>query len=95
MQISDLFLFPSLFEGLGIVLIEAQAAGVPCLVSDTVPPIVDCGGCKFFSIEKQSFEWAKQMELIIDKKTKVTIDEDLLQAFSIEHMVKQMETLFS
>lgn len=95
MQISDLFLFPSLFEGLGIVLIEAQAAGVPCLVSDTVPPIVDCGGCKFFSIEKQSFEWAKQIELIIDKKIKVTIDEELLHAFSIEHMVKQMETLFS
>lgn len=33
----DLFLFPSLYEGLGIVAVEAQAAGVPCLVSDKVP----------------------------------------------------------
>ena len=34
----DLFLFPSLYEGLGIVLVEAQAAGLPCVVSNTVPP---------------------------------------------------------
>jgi glycosyltransferase involved in cell wall biosynthesis len=39
----DLFVLPSLHEGLGIVLIEAQAAGVPCLVSDTIPTEVDLG----------------------------------------------------
>lgn len=33
----DLFLFPSLFEGLGIVLVEAQACDLPCLVSDAIP----------------------------------------------------------
>lgn len=37
LQAMDVFLFPSLYEGLGIVLIEAQAAGLPCLASDTVP----------------------------------------------------------
>lgn len=33
----DLFAFPSLYEGLGIVAIEAQVAGLPCLVSPAVP----------------------------------------------------------
>jgi len=33
----DLFLFPSLYEGLGIALLEAQANGVPCLVSNGIP----------------------------------------------------------
>lgn len=33
----DVFLFPSKFEGLGIVAIEAQAAGIPTLVSTAVP----------------------------------------------------------
>lgn len=33
----DRFLFPSLYEGLGIALIEAQTAGVPCIYSTSVP----------------------------------------------------------
>ena len=36
-QAMDLFLMPSLFEGLPLVLVEAQAAGLRCLISDKVP----------------------------------------------------------
>lgn len=37
MSAMDVFVMPSLFEGLGIVLIEAQANGLPCVASDQVP----------------------------------------------------------
>ena len=37
MAMMDCFIFPSLFEGLGIVLLEAQASGLKCVVSDTIP----------------------------------------------------------
>ena len=36
LQAMDLFLFPSLFEGLPVTLVEAQAAGLPCIISDMI-----------------------------------------------------------
>lgn len=33
----DMFVFPSLFEGLGVALVEAQISGLPCITSTTVP----------------------------------------------------------
>ena len=36
----DVFFFPSLFEGFGIALLEAQAAGLRCVISDTIPDVV-------------------------------------------------------
>lgn len=94
MQISDLFLFPSLFEGLGIVIIEAQAAGVPCLISDTIPQMVDCGGCQFCSIQQSAKVWAEQADKILNRKVDLEVQEKLLEEYTIENMVKQMETLF-
>lgn len=36
LQAADVFAFPSLYEGLPVTLIEAQAAGIPCVISDTI-----------------------------------------------------------
>jgi len=36
-QAMDVFLFPSKYEGLGMVAIEAQGAGLPCVMADTIP----------------------------------------------------------
>lgn len=40
MQAIDLFILPSLFEGLPVTMVEAQAAGLPCIISDKVP--IEC-----------------------------------------------------
>ena len=48
LQASDVFVFPSLYEGLPVVAIEAQAAGLPCFISDRVTKEVDIAGCCMF-----------------------------------------------
>ncbi len=56
----DIMLFPSLYEGLPITLVEAQATGLKILASDTVNRAVDLTGLIIFaSLEKPPAEWAE------------------------------------
>lgn len=43
LQAFDVFVFPSLHEGLPVTIIEAQGAGLPCVLSDRITPEVDMG----------------------------------------------------
>ncbi|MCS0826128.1 glycosyltransferase family 1 protein [Cytobacillus firmus] len=43
MKSFDIFFFPSLFEGFGIVMLEAQSTGIPCIASSSVPKSTDMG----------------------------------------------------
>lgn len=64
----DLFMLPSHHEGLGIVLIEAQAAGVPCLCSDAVSGEVDLG-LDLVHREKLASgveTWVQQIMMLLD-----------------------------
>lgn len=60
-QAMDVFIFPSLFEGLGIVAIEAQAAGVPIVCSEGVPLDTEVTPLyKRLSLEKSPKVWAEE-----------------------------------
>lgn len=62
MQAMDVFVFPSLYEGIPLTLIEAQAAGLPCLVSDGVPG--ECAKTDLVmhcSLKDDAQGWAEQI----------------------------------
>ncbi|WP_121610103.1 glycosyltransferase family 1 protein [Mesobacillus foraminis] len=62
MQSMDLFLFPSLYEGLGVVLIEAQASGIKCITSTGTPREADVtDSVEFLSLDLSAEDWAKQI----------------------------------
>jgi len=63
----NLFLFPSLFEGLGGSVIEAQASGIPCLVSDSLPRNVDMGLqlVKFYDLNEPFSSWVAEAEQLL------------------------------
>ena len=57
----DVFVFPSRFEGLPVVLLEAQMTGLPCIVSDIVTKEVDFGGIKWHSINNAPCTWVSDI----------------------------------
>lgn len=55
----DCFVMPSLFEGLAISAVEAQANGLKCFLSDTITKDIDIDGdCDFISIDLHANLWA-------------------------------------
>lgn len=62
LQAMDIFLFPSIYEGLPLTLIEAQTSGLTCFISDTITKTVKCNDDLFFlSLEKDATYWAKDI----------------------------------
>lgn len=58
----DMFLFPSKFEGLGLSVVEAQIAGLPCIVSDNVPKEANITNYKVLSLESNMDVWIEAMK---------------------------------
>lgn len=73
MQLLDVFVLPSKYEGLGIVTIEAQSCNIPCVVSDTVPIETDMGLnlIQYLSLQKHVSKWVNAiLNVITDNKEK-------------------------
>ena len=94
LQCSDAFFMPSKFEGLPFALVEAQAAGLTCLVSDAISPMSDCGGCVFMPLRNSADEWARKLSDILDGKEKKTIDKDKIKRFDVNFMIQQLEEIY-
>ncbi|WP_020062960.1 glycosyltransferase family 1 protein [Bacillus sp. 123MFChir2] len=66
----DVFLFPSLFEGFGIVTLEAQCSGTPCVVADTIPrnTDMDLGIISFISLNEKLEIWFEEIYKALSKE---------------------------
>jgi glycosyltransferase involved in cell wall biosynthesis len=71
MRAADLFLFPSLFEGLGLVVIEAQAVGLRSLISDVLPPEVNlvAGLVHRLPLSRSPESWAERALQLLGEPT--------------------------
>ncbi|MBR3382868.1 MAG: glycosyltransferase family 1 protein [Clostridia bacterium] len=78
----DAVLFPSQFEGLPIALLEAQASGTPCVVSDAVSKEADIGlgKLRFIGLGESPAYWAEELLKTVEKSEPVS-DPEILRAF--------------
>ena len=84
---ADIFMFPSIYEGLGIVAIEAQASGLRVLCSDTIPPEADMnmGNMEFISLsEIKKWEDCLKGECYSKEKRRQFSQKALLSNYNIQ-----------
>ncbi len=74
MQAFDLFAMPSRFEGLGMAAVEAQAAGLPCILSDAVPKAAAITEDVTFLPPEDPDLWAERMLDVLEDPARTRRD---------------------
>lgn len=87
----DVFLLPSLYEGLGMVLIEAQTSGLPCVASTEVPNIAKVTDNLVFVELDNLDEWSNSIMNTNKKVRKDYSKEVSKHDYDINKEVKKLE----
>lgn len=87
---ADIFVFPSRFEGLGIVALEAQAAGCLCLASDVVPEETNVGMCEYLPLSAGAETWAEELLDMVQHRENYNLDIAALDRFRAENIQKEI-----
>ena len=91
LQMADYFLMPSLFEGLSVAAIEAQASGIRCLCSEFCDKNVNVTGlCEFLPLEKKV--WIESMSQLYVRSNK---KQDIIDSgFDVNNTAKWLEDFY-
>ena len=94
LQAMDVLLAPSLSEGLGLFIVEAQAAGLPCVCAEgNIPKLIDVtGNLKFEKLDAGAGKWCDELlALISEHKTRSDMNEKVAESdFNIDVASKRL-----
>lgn len=92
----DVFLMPSLYEGLPIVGVEAQSMGLPCLFSDTIDSQIELtDNAIIVDLDASDDYWAEQVLAANIKKDRLKYPEMInRKSFSIQKTIKELEEIY-
>lgn len=101
MKAFDIFALTSVYEGFGLVLLEAMAAHVPIVASrvSAIPEVLENGKCGLLFEKRNALELEQCFESLLDKSVRSSLVEAgarrISEVFSVERMVKETTYLYS
>lgn len=96
LQVMDVFLFPSLFEGLPVTVIEAQAAGLKCFLSDTITKeVVITDLITSIGLDKSATYWANLIVGFIDGYSRKNMYSEILKnEYDIKENAQRLQCFY-
>lgn len=81
LQSADIFLFPSLYEGLPVTMVEAQSSGIKCFISDVIPQqCVLTDDVTALNLQKGAKHWAESITALCEGYERKDRYEDMIKA---------------
>ena len=98
LQAADVFLFPSLWEGLPVSVIEAQASGLPCVIADTISKEVAVSSLvEWHQLSESPSIWAEHCPSLAERYREGRVsptDSFRVAGSDIEESVKRLMDIY-
>lgn len=94
MMAMDVFLFPSLFEGLALVVVEAQATGLTCVISENVPAPNLTGRVKVMQLADENKKWTNALLSHDDFQRVKATDMIIKGNYDIVHEARKLHDFY-
>lgn len=92
----DIFIMPSYYEGLPVTLVEAQASGLPCVVSDSITKEVKVSDLiTYISLDSELDEWLNKINIDINFNERVEYNEKIKDTkFQVKNVLENLLKIY-
>lgn len=95
LQAFDVFFMPSLFEGLPVSVIEAQAAGLQCVLSDTIDSTTNItGNVHFISLDSPAEVWVSELEKASQQPRTDTLNHIVDSGYDVRDNIRKLFSMY-